>query len=61
MRLVNVNNPRPQQKLLCVRCRQMKPLDQILADMDGQPYVDYYCLTCISSALTNYKSKEVTP
>ena len=34
------------QRIRCVCCQQWRPLEALLADLDGVAFVDYYCDTC---------------
>ncbi len=46
MRLVAVDHPRPGQRLQCLTCHQMQPAQDMLADLDGEPFKAYHCRTC---------------
>lgn len=44
MNLQPINPPLKQdQRLICVSCNQWRA---IFADLDGQPFRDYYCAEC---------------
>ena len=43
MKLVRVNDPRPGQKLTCVKCGEFVSAERLVADLDGEAYTDYYC------------------
>jgi hypothetical protein len=46
MRLAPVQQSNPPIKLQCVKCGKMVDADKLLADLDGKPFVDYYCKEC---------------
>ena len=46
MKLVPINAPRDAQRLLCCHCHEMKPANTMQADIEGKPFVAYYCKQC---------------
>jgi len=48
MRLTRVN-PHRDCQCLCQKCGQWKPCSNSFADLDGEPFVAYYCLACIQN------------
>ena len=36
----------------CVECRKLRPLSRCYADLEGEPFVDYYCLECVKQLET---------
>lgn len=42
MRLVKVDNPRPEQVLVCLLCGTTGYADRMIADLDGPAYRAYY-------------------
>jgi len=50
MNLVPVTPPREGQRLLCCRCNHWAPIANMLADLNGKPFIDYYCKTCAEEA-----------
>lgn len=43
MNLQPVDHPREGQSIQCCVCHQWKPALECVADLDGTPYVAYYC------------------
>ena len=46
MNLVPVTPPRDGQTLQCYHCGKMKAVETMMADLDGEPFVAYYCQPC---------------
>lgn len=47
MKLVAIDHPREGQTIQCSRCYQMRPVKEVMADMDGPAFSAYYCRSCV--------------
>lgn len=52
MDLRDISDVRPGQKLLCCVCETMKDATTMKADLSGEPFKSYYCLSCLTHMKT---------
>ena len=54
MRL-EITKGKPPVEVRCVKCLRLVPLGHnVYADLDGAPFVDYYCVECLDAEVTDY-------
>lgn len=47
----------PPWKVLCIRCNEWEPEDKCYADLDGEPFKDFYCKACHDEIVNQGESK----
>ncbi len=46
MKLVDIDHPREGQAVQCCHCGNWVPAREAKADLDGTPFLSYYCDDC---------------
>ena len=47
MRLIACRNSHIKVRLLCIKCDKWFNSDDLYADVEGEPFKDYYCIKCV--------------